>query len=71
MGRSYRVKCIRSVELFSNLSKNSDPATTLNDAIRHLAIIERFGRFPHRNKSIGRTITLEEAEFLKQKGSSF
>lgn len=37
----------------------------------HMAIIERFGRFPHRNGILGRTSTPEETEFLKQPGSSF
>lgn len=30
----------------------------------HFATIERFGRFPHRNRILGRTSTLEEIEFL-------
>jgi len=38
---------------------------------RHLAIIERFGRYPHRNRILGRDSTAEEIEFLKQPGSSF
>jgi uncharacterized protein (DUF924 family) len=37
----------------------------------HKAIIDRFGRFPHRNAILGRKSTPEEIEFLKQKGSSF
>ncbi len=37
----------------------------------HLQIIERFGRFPHRNASLGRASTPEETEFLQQPGSSF
>jgi len=37
----------------------------------HLAIIRRFGRFPHRNAAIGRASTPEEVEFLRQPGSSF
>jgi len=37
----------------------------------HLAIIRRFGRFPHRNAALGRTSTPDEAEFLNQPGSSF
>ena len=37
----------------------------------HLVIIRRFGRFPHRNAALGRAGTPEEAEFLKQPGSSF
>ena len=40
-------------------------------AMSHLKIIERFGRFPHRNKVLGRLSTTEELEFLKQPGSSF
>ena len=43
----------------------------LDYAIRHQVIIERFGRFPHRNAMLGRSATAEELEFLKQPGSSF
>lgn len=39
--------------------------------MRHKAIIDRFGRYPHRNQILGRTSTPEELEFLKQPGSSF
>jgi len=39
--------------------------------VRHMEIIERFGRFPHRNEILGRRTTPEEAEFLTQPGSSF
>ena len=35
------------------------------------AIIDRFGRYPHRNAALGRPSTEEELEFLKQEGSSF
>jgi uncharacterized protein (DUF924 family) len=38
---------------------------------RHKAIIERFGRYPHRNAILGRASTPEELEFLAQPGSSF
>jgi len=37
----------------------------------HYVIIEKFGRFPHRNEILGRESTPEEIEFLKQPGSSF
>jgi len=37
----------------------------------HKAVIDRFGRFPHRNAVLGRVSTPEEIEFLKQPGSSF
>jgi len=46
-------------------------ATAVEYAKRHAAIVERFGRFPHRNAVLGRTSTPEEIEFLKQPGSSF
>lgn len=39
--------------------------------ILHKNIIDRFGRFPHRNQVLGRKSTPEEIEFLKQPGSSF
>ncbi len=38
---------------------------------RHKKIIERFGRYPHRNKILDRESTSEELEFLDQPGSSF
>ena len=37
----------------------------------HKRIIDRFGRFPHRNEILGRATTDEEAEFLAKPGSSF
>jgi len=40
-------------------------------AVKHKVIIERFGRFPHRNEILGRASTPEEIEFLKQPGSGF
>ena len=40
-------------------------------AVRHKVIIDRFGRFPHRNETLGRESTEEEVEFLKEPGSSF
>jgi uncharacterized protein (DUF924 family) len=39
--------------------------------IQHKEILERFGRYPHRNKALGRPSTAEEIAFLKQPGSSF
>lgn len=38
---------------------------------RHLEIVQRFGRFPHRNAILGRPTTPEEAAFLKEPNSSF
>lgn len=39
--------------------------------LKHKVIIDRFGRYPHRNQLLGRESTAEEIEFLKQPGSSF
>jgi len=39
--------------------------------LKHKKIIDRFGRYPHRNKILGRESTAEELEFLKMPGSSF
>lgn len=40
-------------------------------ALRHREIVQRFGRFPHRNQILGRKSSAEELEFLTQPGSSF
>jgi uncharacterized protein (DUF924 family) len=40
-------------------------------AMKHYEIIDRFGRFPHRNIILGRESTPEEIKFLQQPGSSF
>ncbi|OCX66171.1 hypothetical protein BFP70_07035 [Thioclava sp. SK-1] len=51
----------QSVELYRALGD----AQSLRFALAHQDIIERFGRFPHRNAVIGRSSTAEEIEFLK------
>ncbi|MDT2823416.1 DUF924 family protein [Vagococcus lutrae] len=45
--------------------------TNLEFEERHYEIIERFGRYPHRNAILGRPSTSEEIAFLKMPGSSF
>ena len=40
-------------------------------ALAHYRIIETFGRFPHRNKALGRDNTIEETAFLLQPNSGF
>lgn len=61
-----------SVRLFAALAAE-DPrlAENLDYAHRHRVIIERFGRYPHRNAALGRASTAEEAAFLQQPGSGF
>ena len=44
---------------------------TLRFELRHQAIIERFGRYPHRNAILGRNYTPEELAFLSEPGSGF
>ena len=56
-----------SVRLFSGLGVDS----YLQYAESHRAIIERFGRFPHRNKLLGRTDTPDEIAFMKEHGRGF
>ena len=51
----------RSVELCTALGD----ADVLGYARRHRAVVDRFGRFPHRNAILGRPSTAEEIEFLK------
>ncbi|HMV69314.1 MAG TPA: DUF924 family protein [Myxococcota bacterium] len=46
-------------------------ANNLTYAIRHAEIVDRFGRYPHRNAALGRASTDEEARFLTQPGSGF
>jgi uncharacterized protein (DUF924 family) len=57
----------RGVELILGLG---DPELT-KWAEAHKAIIDRFGRFPHRNAALARPSTPHEIEFLQQPGSSF
>jgi uncharacterized protein (DUF924 family) len=67
----------RAVETFESLAREAP--TPLQEALRgahdyaerHAAVIERFGRFPHRNAILGRPSTPEEIEFLKLPGSRF
>jgi len=49
----------RAVELFADLPD------TLDFELRHRAVIERFGRYPHRNAALGRISTDEELEWMK------
>jgi len=67
----------RSVALFEALAAEAPPAvrealaSAADFARRHRDVIARFGRFPHRNRALGRASTPEEAAFLEQPGSSF
>ncbi len=57
----------QAVALFTQLGI----AGNLDFELRHKAIIDRFGRYPHRNAILGRTSSAEELAFLAEPGSSF
>ena len=61
-----------AIRLFGKLvSEAPEHADMLDYAHRHRAVIERFGRFPHRNEILGRRSTAEEIAFLNPPGSGF
>jgi uncharacterized protein (DUF924 family) len=62
----------QSVALFQQITAHRPELADVYDyAVRHQTVIERFGRFPHRNAILGRASTAAELEFLTQPGSSF
>ena len=60
-----------SVRLFGSLRGDPDAGGYLDWAVRHLDVIERFGRFPHRNDVLGRASTAQELAFLALPGARF
>lgn len=67
----------RSVSLYASLANEATADERalfdgfLDYAQQHRDVVERFGRFPHRNAILGRPSTPAELEFLKQPGSRF
>ncbi|HKO88284.1 MAG TPA: DUF924 family protein [Burkholderiales bacterium] len=57
--------------LAERLFRAFTPTDNYDYELRHKIIIDRFGRYPHRNAILGRVSTSEEIEFLTQPGSSF
>lgn len=57
----------QAIELFSQPGLENN----LDFERRHKAIIDRFGRYPHRNAVLGRVSTAEELAFLSEPGSAF
>ena len=70
-------KALRLYEKLVKLSKEQCPANAdffvfaYGFERKHYVIVERFGRYPHRNAILGRASTPEEIDFLTQPGSSF
>ncbi len=62
---------VKACELTQPLEAFEATADAYRYAVAHREIVERFGRFPHRNAILGRSSTPEEIEFLKQPGSAF
>jgi uncharacterized protein (DUF924 family) len=58
----------RAVGLFSSMTWETGDSGFLSWAQGHRAIIERFGRFPHRNRALGRTSTPQEETYLSEGG---
>ena len=61
--------CIHDVAV--GLFENNGVSASLEFEIKHRNIIEKFGRYPHRNAVVNRDSTEAEVEFLKQPDSSF
>lgn len=61
----------RCVALFEALPESERKQGWFDYAVQHLEIIERFGRFPHRNEILGRESTPEEVQFLDETGLRF
>jgi len=57
--------------LAERLYREYAPSYNYEFELKHKAIIDRFGRYPHRNDTLGRVSSPEEIEFLKQPGASF
>ncbi|MBN3757964.1 DUF924 domain-containing protein [Paraburkholderia sp. Tr-20389] len=59
------------VRLYTLLETLGLDPSYARSAVRHAQVVERFGRFPHRNALLGRPSTEEETAFLREPGSSF
>ena len=62
-----RVIHAQAERLFASLGLDD----SYESELRHKAVIDRFGRYPHRNAILGRESTQEELAFLEQPGSRF
>jgi uncharacterized protein (DUF924 family) len=58
-------------EAAERLFRENTPKLNYDFELRHKAIIDRFGRYPHRNATLARESTPEELAFLAEPGSSF
>jgi uncharacterized protein (DUF924 family) len=61
----------RCCALMESLIDHPETGDLLEWALKHLRVVERFGRFPHRNALLGRASTPEERDYLAQPGAGF
>ena len=61
----------RAVELFESIGPHPERENWIDYAVRHMVIVEKFGRFPHRNEILGRPGTPEELEWLASNEERF
>jgi uncharacterized protein (DUF924 family) len=72
--RALQDRCVAAFERLRDECRGDARAQVeqfLKFAEAHRTIVQRFGRFPHRNEAVGRTTTHEELAFLRQQGSGF
>ena len=62
-----RIVHVQAERLYAAIGLQSN----LDFELRHKAIIDRFGRYPHRNEALGRQSTSDELQFLSEPGSRF
>lgn len=65
------VQAYRALVASLPVERQAEYETFVDYAVRHADVIERFGRFPHRNAVLGRASSNDELTFLEQPGSSF
>lgn len=61
----------RAVALFEAMPEHPSREAWIDYAVRHCRIVERFGRFPHRNAILGRESTPDERAWLAEGGERF
>ena len=60
-----------ALRLYANLPEHPDEAAFVEAAHWHHAIVARFGRFPHRNRILGRDSSAEEEAYLQLPNAAF
>lgn len=69
--RERQAQSVKQFEALAARCPDESFVRNVDYAYRHKRIIDRFGRYPHRNAIVGRDSTAEELAFLEEPGSSF